>query len=660
MSNDSEDNKGLNPNVLSPVLTAQDRKKRIKQRRSVLQRSQSLPLNNTSRSVHGNNKSHGDDNVSNLSKLDSHIIRRRNYGSKPFSSSLSQQLFNDDDQVTITRTDSQANVKTRLFSSDSKSDAIELDEKIIDNSPRKKGSLFGQVMERTGTIDSVTPVKKRSKLEKPTTPAQRLNRQLLSPGGFTMLQMLNNVTSPFTGKKSPADEEKPEQGLDNESSSAVKESNEWKEAPIDEILDWSIKQNLCLECHPPNCLPDSTSDYLDEWRTALQYWQYPAKPFLKESTTAFEKDKALSNFSTIQKKIGVEAPSAIARKLIDAVRGPNAYVHKLLRFEEDLADLRHFREYQDAFSSLYDLWIKQIENGDKKAYFYGISMDQITLFRPQITEEELLPSISFSTLTMVNRKKLMDIGLKLYLPNGGIFCESLFEDAQIEEEKATNKPDDTLVKTDMEALRKAQAWGEIAGADVTVKTKTKRKYRFSANIPSLYISGYDDCASYFTMLLNRDYSTDSNYPIFLSRIGAFRNATLMSLVPQRRRIQDDIGHIELRGPILPCAATAIMQAAARNMNKNNQSSGRDNSDVLNNNGLGSHYFVVQTELKGKKDSYSWGSQCQLSNSRKCCIPDQQVGSPNESGIQQVADVFVWDISRPDVATVKFNVESSVV
>mmetsp|Transcript_26306 Transcript_26306/g.39834 ORF Transcript_26306/g.39834 Transcript_26306/m.39834 type:complete len:643 (+) Transcript_26306:145-2073(+) len=641
MSSEGEDNGGRGENILSPVLTAQDRKKRIRQRRSLQQRSQSLPLN-LSVSSNGSIKSREGNEISNITKLDSNLIRRRSY----------TQLFKDDDAETE-GLDSQSNIKTRLFSSDSKSNAL-ADGNVNEISPRKKGSLFGRVMQRTGTLDSFTPVKKRPRVDEPTTPAQRLNRQLASPGGFTMRQMLNNVTSPFTGKELPTEEKEPKQTSENESFNELESSNEWKEAQISEILDWSIKQNLRMECHPPTCLPDSASDFLDEWHEALQYWQYPTKPSRKVSAPLPEKIKSKSTFSGSEKaKMGVEASLKIARKLIDAVRGPNAYVHKLLRSgsEEDLADLRHFREYQDAFSSLYHLWIEKIENGDNRAYFYLVSFNQIILFRSLKTGDELLPTISFSRLHKDSRTTLMEMGLKLRLPDGEIFCESMLDYTGIEEENTTNKDDETLVKTDMEALRKAQAWGEIAGADVTIKTTTKKKCRHPVEIPSLYISGYDDCASYFTMSLNRDCHTDLDYPIFLSRMGPFRNGTLMSLVMQRRRIQDDIGHIELRGPILPCAASAIVQAAARNMNKNKQSCDEDTSDVLKSNGLGSHYFVVQTELEGKKGSQSWESQ--LSYSRKCCVPNNQIGS----SIQRGVDVVVWDISRPDGTTFKVNTEA---
>jgi len=465
MSSEGEDNGGRGENILSPVLTAQDRKKRIRQRRSLQQRSQSLPLN-LSVSSNGSIKSREGNEISNITKLDSNLIRRRSY----------TQLFKDDDAETE-GLDSQSNIKTRLFSSDSKSNAL-ADGNVNEISPRKKGSLFGRVMQRTGTLDSFTPVKKRPRVDEPTTPAQRLNRQLASPGGFTMRQMLNNVTSPFTGKELPTEEKEPKQTSENESFNELESSNEWKEAQISEILDWSIKQNLRMECHPPTCLPDSASDFLDEWHEALQYWQYPTKPSRKVSAPLPEKIKSKSTFSGSEKaKMGVEASLKIARKLIDAVRGPNAYVHKLLRSgsEEDLADLRHFREYQDAFSSLYHLWIEKIENGDNRAYFYLVSFNQIILFRSLKTGDELLPTISFSRLHKDSRTTLMEMGLKLRLPDGEIFCESMLDYTGIEEENTTNKDDETLVKTDMEALRKAQAWGEIAGADVTIKTTTTKK-----------------------------------------------------------------------------------------------------------------------------------------------------------------------------------------
>jgi hypothetical protein len=53
-----------------------------------------------------------------------------------------------------------------------------------------------------------------------------------------------------------------------------------------------------------------------------------------------------------------------------------------------------------------------------------------------------------------------------------------------------NPQGESMVDTDLEALRKAQVYGETAGADVTVKAPSKR--RQTGQVPALFVVGYND------------------------------------------------------------------------------------------------------------------------------------------------------------------------
>jgi len=184
--------------------------------------------------------------------------------------------------------------------------------------------------------------------------------------------------------------------------------------------------------------------------------------------------------------------------------------------------------------------------------------------------------------------------------------------------------------------------------------KTKRGSRSHVDIPPLYISGRDDCASFFTMLLNRDYHNDTKHPILLSRLGPFRNAVQKSLTHSRRWVQEDIGHIELRGSILPCAVTALLRATTMCMQQKHDEASLEDVVLPNNMGLGSHYFVIQTKSIIQNATYSWNSQSNLSVPMNSCLTDDEDTISDVSSRQRGADVFVWDISKPNVTTFKMT------
>jgi len=638
MSDNDMNNVEKKSETFFPVFSLEERKRRIKERLSKQQRANSLPIEFSSRSFHENKRIRTNTSISNFPKFDSsNVVRQDSFSrGKSVSSSISKKLF-------IVNSDSEA---TELPDSSTFLEKFEVDQNDDKIPPRigKSGSLFDQVRQHTSTVDDHLS----SSFKKP------MNRQPESPAGKYKIQhILDSLTSPFRAEKTEKTSEKKPPPFESKDA-----NNKWKEVPIGHIVDWKIKNSLSLECHPGSCLPDSTTFVLEDWNNALRFWQFPAKlPKLEKTTTSTKKIYKSKHKVTQHDEGSVEQPSTIAQKLVDAVRGPKAYVHKLIQSDEGLVNFRLLREWQDAFSSLYNMWMDKIEEGNEHAYFYVIAHEenQVILFRPtKVTTLGILtPVILFSSSSIEFRTKLISRGLTLYFPQGETFREPSLNVSSDE----IKKSEDSSVEADLEALRKAQVFGENPGVHVNVKKmRTKRVSRGNVDIPLLYISGYDDCASFFTVFLNRDI--DTKHPILLSRLGPFQNATQKSLIQFRRQVvQEDIGHIELRGPILPCATIALLQATAICMQQKKKDEANLEDAILQKEDteLGSYYFVIQTKnIIQNTTTYTWNGQFNLSVSMNNCLADDKDPISDISGRQKGADLFVWDISRPNVKAFKLT------
>jgi hypothetical protein len=450
--------------------------------------------------------------------------------------------------------------------------------------------------------------------------------------------MLSSVTSPFAGKSwvSPVKKLR---------------ADDWEEAPLDQILDWTIKAKVRLECFPPTCLPCCTFEGLQNWTKALQYWQYP----VDDSVACTEKLDSAPESTKGSAVATATSPSHLAQRLVNAVRGSNAYIHNLVRSEDDLAPLRARRRWEDAFHSVHHLWLDKVEAGDANAYFYVTTCKQVILFRSSAAHKEVLPMIAFSCTTREFRSKLHARDVKMYVLRGSTglatFDESLWDPTLNGFAKELDKVDnnsqpESLVDTDLEALRKAQVYGETAGADVTVKAPSKR--RQTGQAPALFVVGYDDCAAVSTVLLNHIYDV-ANEPQIMSRLGPFQHAILKSLVVSKQRTGPESAFVDLLGPILPCMIPSLAEAAASVM-RHHAAKGSPISDV--DSGLGTHYFVLQAMQR---------SSSEASRDAKCGLLVNLNGS--RGGVHHSTDVcvdmdrvdvVVWDIARPSVVTYKLE------
>jgi hypothetical protein len=627
-------------------LTAQERKRRIKERRS-LQRSQSMPTDLGKTLKTANVIINGKRPRVDPAPMDSNtIIRRRgntaSQSSSSSSSSSRSQQVDFEDEPTMSRFNSHSStVQTRLFSLDSQIPSLSA---AVESHGPNNNSLFGRVMQRTMTEPaiSITPRKQPYHIADPVaSPSQRMARQLASPGGFGLLQMLSTVhSSPFVGKshgiQKPSDEEEPD---------------EWQEAPLNEILDWTVQSNLRLECHPPSCLPNVFGESFDDWNQAIQYWQYPS-----DITIADEKQKLMeSKVAPKSEKGDGSSATNLAQRLINAVRGPNAHIHRLIHSEEGVESFRYSRQWQDAFQSLYSTWTNKIEEGDKRAYFYTTTPSQVVLFRATVFRDKLQPMVVLSSSSRDMRSKLESSGVTLYVLRGSARSER-FRESSYDKVLASGKAEgiqttdhmvDSMVLTDMEALRRAQAFGETAGADVSVKAKNRRGPQRIVNVPPLYMMGHDDCGAFFTLFLNKHHDMP---PVLLTRLGEFHNASLKSLRLLRQRGSEENAHLELRGYILPSTIPAVVEATAAAMKRHASVHGSLATDA---NGLGSHYFVVQ------RQGAVWSDVSGLCGvSLNGCKHREHLSGDYCSDPERV-DNIVWEISRPLVTTFKLERDSRI-
>lgn len=646
MNGGGNDDNDTKQSALSPLVTAQDRKRMILERRRKEREQQSrddsllaAPATNpiaTSRSSFNSLK------------------RQRN------DSSRATKLFSNDENITPKAGD--------------------------------KSTLFGAVMQRTSSAS--TPTKQRSALAagvstpnnrvawnaEISTPSSSRSKSFLSansPCGLSLLKVLESVASPFRHK-----EDGDEEGAPEESPDAAK-IEEWQESYLHSntvgIVDWSIKRKLRLECHPASCLPTAF-----DWQDALSYWQHPAMYPLP----TFEGDENDQSTKEVSATMLPSTPN-----MSDMVRGRDAILHRLCRQDPGAWKQRRNREWQEAFRSLYFKWIQQVEalqqnvsnlsaQSVTQTCFYAMGPGHTILFRTGLEtasgdKPQVVPLIVLSSTTLQMRSKLRDMGAKLfyYHDRNAEFDEAVLE--RNKPKKKVNKDETEAVHEELEALRRAQARGETAGADVSIATKTKAVTKSPCSVPPLCLIGDDDCATFFEFYLNtlggrcRTWiKGKGDVPLLLSRkVGPFVHASMQSLVVSSRRQArqsheksgDQEHHhaaIELRGPILPCATEEILCYTASRMIRDVE--GKSGAPSRQADDVGSHYFVVQAQPHDgdeypNTDSATTGTAgSRWLNDGSEIYENLSSNDDKPSGCElgEVVRMVVWDIARPKMIAYK--------
>jgi hypothetical protein len=193
------------------------------------------------------------------------------------------------------------------------------------------------------------------------------------------------------------------------------------------------------------------------------------------------------------------------------------------------------------------------------------------LFRKRIdTDGSIAVEITFSKCRFVDTLRQRH-GVRLYLAvkwnkhaKGTEWDDSMMQQAR---KKLHVSP---ATKAELMALNNAPT----VGADIAVQTTGAAKTT-SASLPPLFVAGQDDCDAVYECYMNLA-PVDA---LLVSRDGAFLHSTLerlsppssLSSVTSRRR------QSVLEGPILPCAISALCQAAAHVATVHNNSSSGNNT-----------------------------------------------------------------------------------
>ena len=656
MMNGSENDES----AMSPLVTAQDRKRKILERRRKEREQQ-----------------HAENEKSNSSLASLQQMKRRK--SDPFS--VTTRLFHDEDATPKATKNTLFGAVMQRTSSASTPTKSALGSNSNDNASSLAATPLQNNNSRVSWNDVTTPSSSRSK--------SFLSAN--SPCGFALLKVLESVASPFRHKDDDVD------ASDEKESPEERIIEEWQEGFLRQdtigVVDWSIKRKLRLECHPGSCLPRTL-----DWQEALSYWQHPAMYPLPNFDENASSELVMSQ-STREVSASMHPSSSLC--LSGMVRGRDALLHRLARQDPRLWKQRRNREWQEAFRSLYFKWMQQVEalqqvweNGCDvspqvvaRTYFYAMAPGQTVLFRVGMTEPcnssdketsetekpRILPMVVLSSTSHSLRSKLRSMGAKLvYYHDRNVE----FEEAVLERRKPEKVAQDETeeVNQELEALRRAQAHGATAGADVSISTKTKAAQKSPRSLPPLCLLGEDDCIAFFEYYVNtlgrssNWFKGNGDVPLLLSRkVGHFVHASLQSLaVTSRREANDphdksnDHHHaaIQLCGTILPCAMEDLLCTAASRMVQDNTENvqpckGHDDD-------IGSHYFVVQAQIHdGEERPNVDSSTTGTAGSRwfndgvdLCSTIAAIENGPNDCEHGEVVSMVVWDVARPDMIAYK--------
>jgi hypothetical protein len=335
-----------------------------------------------------------------------------------------------------------------------------------------------------------------------------------------------------------------------------------------EIVDWSLRTQARIEFQlnaPATGNENGPAyDFLwnirtnKEWKEALTYWEFRSPPLHHSYST--NEVKELPN-----KSIGVrgrqgsfqvngvdsstqgsflasatQESAAAAKMLIQSVHGPQArFSRKSLVVDDSVRacgkdvsllvhNQRFQRMWQQSLRSLYINFTRRIEQRSRRkengwetatvlgTYFYSVCHDHAALFRVveqpgQLAEEKMIvPCVLVSSTSESYRQRLQNLGVSCielldtieeYEKENLLAQVSASQKAKAANEKLMSPS----VKADLEALRRAHAFGESGGADVYVKNNKSNQVMTETQPPhfkAIRLSGWENVSLFFEVYLN--------------------------------------------------------------------------------------------------------------------------------------------------------------
>lgn len=606
----------------------------------------------------------------------------------------------------------------------------------------ERSSFFGAVMSNVYHWKSGQP-------STPQT-SDIQNIAAASPGGFNLMNFVNSVSSPFQPKRNSKGNapstpmNPPTPSTPRYGSTTPRHEREWHQTTLSlsgevKWIDWTLKSKLVFECspghslHPCNAITQqkarmqfiaptkqpSTNQPMNpqqaiekasiQWQEGLLYWQYPAA-IQDHASFPQEASQVRKGFNSLTQNIkglarSSSMPSSVFTKAAKKSTPGTGLLNSLQPYE---------KEWQDAFASLYTSWIERVKLQCEKreiiendafaeeiaaTYFYAQRKEHTVLFKVGISDEstkvgkrvELIPEIVISSTTQDQREKLRSLGVTLkvlerYTKRNNQFEEKLTEEPTAKEKNNEKESVSSAVDEDLVALRRAQVFGQTAGADVSISTTSRRFSKLSAIpklISPLFLSGFEDCERFYLLYLNttgklcsdeiekKDPKVKSNKNLFsphvpllfCRKLGPFLNASLKRLDVHYSNFEsesaspDHYDAAEVCGIILPCAVRSLINAAIHSVECTTtqpilSETSKDSSESI----VGANHLIVQLSLQEQSDDRSGqkkgGLSCSSFFNTNSSVWDSI--SDNESyevcHFGESVETAVWDVNRSrDVA-----------
>jgi hypothetical protein len=426
--------------------------------------------------------------------------------------------------------------------------------------------------------------------------------------------------------------------------------------------------------------------------------------------------------------------TALARHLVLSVRGQNAVFSRkaILEEEQEVSYGRLVkRQWQQSLRDLYLNYCQKVQsfqmmqeqqmdshNDDQKillmmkTYFYCIGQDHVVLFRVVQDDQKdnsLLPSVLISSTSETFRKQMQVSGVEALelletreekQARENLMTESNKFAGNTGKKKMNDPAMSPSVKADLEALRRAQAFGESVGADVTVKIKKPfmgTQLRKQQTPKTVRVCGWDDVSLVFEMYLNsygnvahmeetgengslapEMNGTRKCLPILVchSGLGPFEHSSmkklrLMYAAPKTEEAtidrhtdnnnspESDSHAINIYGTILPCAIRKLI-VLGRNLLLSDEGTSvaiKAKPQPLSPPGDASRYIVLHSMRPSKQIPRSRSRVTKeslvLNQGRKQRKNDAQ-GMVFECPTGKVVAMAVWDSSREEVAACKLE------
>lgn len=488
----------------------------------------------------------------------------------------------------------------------------------------------------------------------------------------------------------------------------------------------------------------TTASTSDQARGLLRRNSTSTKDLQQQHTgqKALSRQNSLNNINGTNNELVDKSTTDLAKHLIQSVRGVRAKYSRSLVMEDNwehpvirtlaVNRERSQRHWQQSIRSLFLNYHRQLDllippanrsrslftksvvssryqnahshNITLNSYFYCIGCDHSVLFRADLSNEDnkndgsiyAIPVVLISSTSDSFRKKLEENGLNTNDNNNFQLLESIEERnareklkiaAAAKKSKSIAITDISLLsptlKADLEALRKAQAYGESAGADITVQLKkpsikTQDDCLKSNLSKAVRISGWDNVSLFFEVYVN-EYGavnskgsndndekiapTKSRLPMLICRhgLGPFQHASsknIRSFPVEKENVSENSASrtnaIDICGILLPCAIRQLL-LVARNQILEEETQKQLNGDEEQNSHQqqnSSRYVVLNSSRTNKplSDPLMFGLNETLVFNQGRKKKDSIFECPNG----KVISMALWDTSREEVAACKID------